>query len=370
MNGVARIAKVSRRAAAGADIVVRQAGRLAERSYVAAAGAIGMLAAYELRARRGRRRVIIGYHDVAPPSDQPFAPNGHLSVTPCQFAQQLGELTSRYKVIPLDELLEDALAGRRSKQPTAAITFDDAYAGTQTWALPLLRRHRCPATIFAPTGYVEGDGVFWWHEIEFRIRAATGDVDLAGTRYQLRVPDQKRRCFGWLRTRFAGAGLAARDALLVALRESLPAAQGITRQCYTWDELRRIGADSQFTIGSHGASHCVLASLTDEELHADIVGCSRALRSNIDVSSRVFSYPYGRNGDIDPRAEQILRSLDYVGAVTLVGGCVDPGLTAAFAVPRVYVDGGDSIVGFRAKVAGVDEPFWSARGMLTRLDFE
>src|SRR5258707_14946875 len=39
-------------------------------------------------------------------------------------------------------------------RPVVAVTFDDAVESVYEHALPVLARHRMPATIFAPTGYL------------------------------------------------------------------------------------------------------------------------------------------------------------------------------------------------------------------------
>ncbi|OIN56467.1 hypothetical protein BLX24_24415 [Arsenicibacter rosenii] len=96
------------------------------------------------------------YHKVDP------AHTDMLTVTPEQLRQQLQYLhTNGYSVITMPDLLAYARDQRSSlpKRPVL-ITFDDAYANNLTYALPILKEHPTPATIFVPTAYV-GDVNAW-----------------------------------------------------------------------------------------------------------------------------------------------------------------------------------------------------------------
>ncbi len=97
---------------------------------------------------------ILMYHAVATdPNDATRA----LSVTPEAFARQMEAIGDR----GLTPLTTADLAGRwRSGRPLpprpVLVTFDDGYEGVHRHALPVLRKHGFPATLFVSTGWISG----------------------------------------------------------------------------------------------------------------------------------------------------------------------------------------------------------------------
>ena len=54
-------------------------------------------------------------------------------------------------------------------------TFDDAYRDNLRYALPILRHHECPFTLYVPTALVDGVGEVWWQALEDIVAAQKGD---------------------------------------------------------------------------------------------------------------------------------------------------------------------------------------------------
>lgn len=92
--------------------------------------------------------VVLIYHRVgggtASPVDLPTA----------RFEAQVAELTESGRLVSLDEGLDRLAAGRLADRPVV-LTFDD---GTRDWVdevLPVLVRHKAPATFYVATDFVE-----------------------------------------------------------------------------------------------------------------------------------------------------------------------------------------------------------------------
>ena len=94
-----------------------------------------------------KRIVILMYHIVAEPLS---AQEARYCCTPQRFEAQMRHLReSRTRLLTLDEIA-DAFDGRdRWPDGGVAVTFDDGFAETFANALPVLARHRIPATMFA-----------------------------------------------------------------------------------------------------------------------------------------------------------------------------------------------------------------------------
>ncbi|MFG5409505.1 polysaccharide deacetylase family protein [Piscinibacter sakaiensis] len=90
------------------------------------------------------------------------APN-KMSVSPGNFAAQLDWLAKNgYTVIRLSQLM-GFLQGREAlPKRSVVITIDDGYESTYRHALPALRKHNFPATLFVYTDFIgAGDAVTW-----------------------------------------------------------------------------------------------------------------------------------------------------------------------------------------------------------------
>jgi len=111
---------------------------------------------------------VLMYHHI----DGHFSPGAHgpvlrdLTVSPKNFKQQMDYLISRgYTLISLREI-EDAVRARKPLPvKAAAVTLDDGYQDSYDFALPILRRHRIPATVFIITATVGTRGHLTWKQI-------------------------------------------------------------------------------------------------------------------------------------------------------------------------------------------------------------
>ena len=138
-------------------------------------------------------------HHVRPWRERAFAPNRVLEITP-QFldrtlavAKELG-----FELASLDEVPGRLAAPGR---PFAAVTFDDGYRDTVEHALPVLRRHGAPFTVFVTTGFAEGTGRLWWVELEEAIaRLDRVAVTVGGERFSAPcgTPPEKAAAFDGL----------------------------------------------------------------------------------------------------------------------------------------------------------------------------
>lgn len=126
------------------------------------------------------RVAVLTYHDVAR-----RVPVGTDTVSPGQFAAQMALLVrDGFHPISLAQL-EAFLDGHGSVPDNAVlVVFDNGYKGIATYALPVLRRYRIPATVFLIASYVGRLGNdFTWSQV--RAASRTGWIRFETETYDL-----------------------------------------------------------------------------------------------------------------------------------------------------------------------------------------
>lgn len=239
--------------------------------------------------------VILNFHRVAEPAGR--RDHWQPTVTPDAFERAVRFLARRYDVIRLDELV--ALREPHGRARLAAVTFDDVPAGFSECALPVLRAHGVPATLFVCASLAEhGLG---WREKVYLIEEC-GLVDEAVARVEARFgADEAARAvrLGW---RSWSKGDSIPPEVLIAelveplLEQRAPGALAeLERQRFylSWDELRELAADPLLAIGNHGSRHYDWAGLDIGAVAADVREGEEAIAARLGVRATLLAPPFG-----------------------------------------------------------------------------
>jgi peptidoglycan/xylan/chitin deacetylase (PgdA/CDA1 family) len=228
---------------------------------------------------------ILGYHAIV--EDDVPSPEMHVSVG--TFRRQLEYIRARYDVIPLRELVHRHTE-RRPVDGCVAITFDDAYAGVEHLAAPILADLDLTATVFVTVSAAETGAAFWWDELE-HARRTSPDVlwprvlDLLGI---ARLPPSAAGLAGvrdHILSRHAG--------LLHGTVIALPAPSNRMLRSMGVDALQRLARDQRFEFGCHTVSHPVLPFLSSEAQHIELVHAQRWLEQMLPRVVPIVAYPFG-----------------------------------------------------------------------------
>jgi peptidoglycan/xylan/chitin deacetylase (PgdA/CDA1 family) len=261
--------------------------QLARRSYAVGLGKAvlvhGQALAGVLRGSRARPGLrILYYHRVADERDP-------LAVSPDAFRRQMDALAaSGQRVVDLYEIEELRLA---PGEAAVALTFDDGYRDVLQAALPVMRDHGFPSTVFVVPGAIAGTSTFPWYD-----------------------------------------------------EGALPAVAG-------WDELRAEERAGLVRFEPHTITHPVLTTLSLEDARREIAHAKEVVERELQRPARIFCYP---GGYYSPREVELVRESGYRAAVTCEFGA-NHAPFGHNELRRTIVERSDPLWLFRARLAGATD---------------
>jgi peptidoglycan/xylan/chitin deacetylase (PgdA/CDA1 family) len=132
-----------------------------------------------------------------------------------------------------------------------------------------------------------------------------------------------------------------------------------------WDDLLELDRDGSLRVEAHSLTHPNLLALDGPAARTEIAGAKRALEARLGRSVHAFSYPSGLFGE---REMRLVREAGYRFAVSCEPG-VNNGQTDRFALRRRQIDARDTLLDFRAKVAGGHDSPPPLRSLYRRLRY-
>lgn len=273
------------------------------------------------RALSTDRIAILAWHNVIDPDDAGLGDSSlHLPLP--AFIRQIEHIARTHDVVSLDDALHDTRHKRR--RPRAVITFDDAYRGAVTLALPELRKRGLPATVFTAPALL-GATSTWWDDL-----AAAGILS-----------DEIRNA---ALQEHAGRAAEVRSTFLTSVPRLLPRSFGIA----TEEELRAHTKDG-ITLGSHSWGHEHLPSLTKEELQQNLQRTLQWLEDSGLPHTRYLSLPYGATSR---QVEEVARTAGHPAVLLVSGGRAHPDRHPT-GIPRINIPAGMSARGLDLRLSGL-----------------
>jgi peptidoglycan/xylan/chitin deacetylase (PgdA/CDA1 family) len=273
--------------------------------------------------RLQRGAVVLCYHNVVA-HERPRAGDPGLHLTRERFERQVRWLARHYDIVSLREVADRVAAGRNLRG-VAAMTFDDGYAGVFEHAVPILRALNAPATVFVVADAPATSAEFWWDRPEIVARLGS------------RTRDR------WL-TDLRGDGAAILGDGSVGRAATLPP----SHRAADWTTIRA-SLGNGIAVGAHSATHRSLPTLTDAELHREIVGSRSVIEDAAGVAPDLFAYPYGLSS---ARVRALVRAAGYRAGVTVDAGVNGP-RADPYALARINVPANISQPAFEAWTAGL-----------------
>ncbi len=284
--------------------------------------------------------VIFTLHHVRPDDGRLFAPNKLLEIAPDFLETVLGVLAEAdYDVVSLNEAIERI--ERPGERRFATFTFDDGYRDVRDHALPVMRRHNAPSTLFIASSFADGAGELWWLDLEHAI-ARMDAFEFGGARIKSATVEDKYAAWNHVYWRLRDMGeMQMRGEIAALVRASGAQTSGLSAQlCMGWEELRALRDDPLVTIGNHTVSHFMLAKHPEAIALAEIADAQSRIARELGEVPRHIAYPVGDPTSAGPREFRMARELGFrSGLTTRLGMLHAPHRDHLHALPRVSLNG-------------------------------
>jgi O-antigen/teichoic acid export membrane protein/peptidoglycan/xylan/chitin deacetylase (PgdA/CDA1 family) len=306
---------------------------------------------------------VLSYHHVGADTS-----TSRHDVTTSQLNAHLAFVKRWFHVVPLAGV--PALLARKSlDRDYLAITFDDGYEDNFDRALPLLRRHDLPATVFLIAGLPDTTAIPWYDEWRLYLPLLSAS-DLADAEPAVRP--FLNQLLSIMSSR--GSEDERIDRSLSAIKPMAPALRGraldVVRRRHgpadalarasdfrimPWHHVREM-ARHRVSFGCHTMTHPILTALPVGEIEAEVRESRQVMESQLGTSCTTFAYP---NGEVDARAVAVLRAQGFTAACTQAFGANRPG-GDPLTLKRVGV-GRTSHYVLAAKLSGLFTPAFALR---------
>ena len=308
------------------------------------------LAYFSFYARMKQRQsggagVVLRFQRVRPGRLARFQPHKSQEISPRFLDRSIRALKRwNYDIVTLDEACHRALSPP-TRSRFAALTFDGGYKDMITAAYPILQKHGVPFALFLPTAFPDGLGQAWWLALEEMI-ARESRISL--------VMDRKERHFMIHQTQAKYELFELLSAWLRALRpEDLTFAikdlckrysvdiEKVSRESWmNWDDLAKLAANPNVTIGSATVNYPALSSLRDAEAQREITMGKAVAQAAFHRDIKHFAYPFGDRGAWRRQHVVMTEEAGFSSAASTLGGVIEPlGRTNLHALPRISWDG-------------------------------
>jgi peptidoglycan/xylan/chitin deacetylase (PgdA/CDA1 family) len=295
--------------------------------------------------RAGGAGVILRFERVRPRRSVRFQPLKPWEITPGFLDRTIRALKRwKYDIVSLDEVCRRAVTLAEPRR-FVCLTFDGAYKDLITSAYPVLSKYGVPFAVYVPTAFPDGVGEAWWlalEEVIAREQRISLVMDRKEQRFDIATTPEKYQLYafleGWMRA------LAPPD-LAFAIKDLCTRysvdLSGLSRQAsMDWDDLGRLAADPNVTIGSATVNYPALSNLKDADALREMTMGRAVAQAAFHRDVRHFVYPFGDRASFRRQHVAMAEEAGFASAASAIPGVVQTeGRTNLKALPRIAWDG-------------------------------
>jgi peptidoglycan/xylan/chitin deacetylase (PgdA/CDA1 family) len=296
------------------------------------------------RGQYNKNLLILMYHRVLPKGDPCLkSEEPGMYVTPETLGMHLNELAKFATFIRIEDWLKLSENKQLENILYCAITFDDGWADNYEFALPLLKKHQVPATIFLATNYIDSNTTFWPERLYGLLNQLKGDdkpkllSDLKAffesLEVSLNLTDLQSGGADYVASLINQAKALTDDEINLKLDQidaKLSVSKNSRPAMLNWQQVAEMKKNG-FEIGGHTRSHLRLnTKATTERIEQEVAGCAEDIKNAIGEAPSLFCYP---NGDTSEAAISTVENT-FKAAVTTKSG-INKAEAKAFLLKRI-----------------------------------
>ena len=274
------------------------------------------------------------YHNIAPNS----APLGHkmqgITLTESVFNWQIKILSRFFKIISLQDYIENKNSGHKMSFNTIAITIDDGTWQTYNIGSFIWNKFKTPVTIFVNTCQIDQGPLIWGGYLNalcFENLYECVDV----FEYKLPLISKKDQIETKRKLHKLSLEFGNQHVFFLDLQKKYPLTNDIFNyyKGMSSEQLRNSTEDSLVTIGAHTHSHPSLDLLSYNDQKKEIETSKTILEQILNRNVNSFAYPSGLYNDETIR---ILMELNFKNACAVVPKKINRAIDK-FELPRVGI---------------------------------
>jgi peptidoglycan/xylan/chitin deacetylase (PgdA/CDA1 family) len=231
------------------------------------------------------------------------------SLSPRWLDEQVAYLARHYEIIGMDQLVRCFEEQIPVPAKSVVLTFDDGFRDNLENALPILERHRAPATVFLVTGSIATGRLPWSQRLGFlfehTVKSELSDPLMHGEA-DISTPIGRRHTYATVKRPLSEMPRVKREETLERLATSLGVDPPVNRML-SWNDTRDMMARG-VEFGAHTYSHPLLARIPMDEAEEEMRRSREDLRTELGIQRPYFCFP---GGSVNAALMSLVRSLGF-----------------------------------------------------------
>jgi peptidoglycan/xylan/chitin deacetylase (PgdA/CDA1 family) len=262
--------------------------------------------------------VIFMLHRVLPEQDRNrYTLNRDLAITPGKLEEFIVLFKQKgYTFISLDELSDWLDHKINLKQKFVCLTFDDGSRDNLTHALPILKKHEVPATIYVTNCLPNGNGILWWYLFEEYAKTSTNitfESSLGKREFQWDHTEKAYEQFGAISETIKS--IPCDELLEVMMKAFNKTSADFETLCaslsLTWEEIKVLSQEPLITIGAHTMNHISTKQQKPEWVEQEMMASKKEIEAQIGMDVKHFAYPFGGLFDVAKRDTELAQKAGF-----------------------------------------------------------
>lgn len=271
--------------------------------------------------KTGPKNVILNYHGVIA---EPYTRINNRHVPAAQFEQDLRFYRKHFQVVSLADIFAHPEPGGSKNRPKLAITFDDGFENNLTYALPILEKYACPATIFVMSANLDEPDFLNWADIVevLYVSGKHSRINMMGREFIQRdgsyfAAEGASESIGDFIKNQGKDRLASLAALKQLIVDDKALAERFRQQIRLMDgqQLRTLAQSKWVEIGSHSRYHFNLGRVSNELAEEELRVSKADLEQHLQKEVASFAYP---DGDYSPSTLDLAAQVGYARQLSVL----------------------------------------------------